>query len=230
MKAKQKPCKDCGEVTYFLKYDRCDKCRPNWLLLTPEGQKKIELKKREAEKQTKRKHRAEKEKVKDWKPELQSKVNEIARLIDYGLPCLATLRYGKMHGGHVYSRGSSPNIKFNLHNIHRQKAQSNHFQADDGLMREGLISEYGQSYLDWLNVIRQQTPPTKLSNEDYHELTKKAGRLIRLYGEPRVNTPAERVELRNEFNDKLGIYTERFSFYRNKCKFNESGFLKNLKP
>jgi len=217
MNQKQKHCKDCGEVTYYRTYGRCNKCNAKWLLLTPEGLTKLKRTVTKVEAETKRKHRAEKEKVKDWKPELQSKVNEIARLIDYGLPCLATLRYGKMHGGHVYSRGSSPNIKFNLHNIHRQKAQSNHFQADDGLMREGLISEYGQAYLDWLNVIRQQTPPTKLSNEDYHELTKKARRLIRLYGEPRVNTPAERIELRNEFNAKLEIYENKFCLYGNKC-------------
>ena len=34
----------------------------------------------------------------------------------------------QMHAGHVYSRGSNPMLRFNLHNIHRQSAQSNHFQ------------------------------------------------------------------------------------------------------
>lgn len=213
MKPKQKACRDCGEQTYYRTYGRCQRCNAKWLLLTPEGLMKLKKTVIKVEVETKRKHKAKKEKLKDWRPVLQSEINKIARLIDFGLPCLATMRNGTMHGGHVYSRGSSPNIKFNLHNIHRQKAQSNHFQADDGLMREGLISEYGQAYLDWLNVVRQQTPPTKLSNEDYHELVKKARRLIRLYGEPRVNTANERIELRNEFNEKLGIYENKFCTY-----------------
>jgi hypothetical protein len=50
----------------------------------------------------------------NYKVKLQNKVQEIARLIDHHLPCLARGKFGQMHGGHIYSKGSSPNCKFNL--------------------------------------------------------------------------------------------------------------------
>jgi len=57
----------------------------------------------------------------DWKKELQPLINKIARLIDYGQPCIATGSFnGKMNGGHRIAVGANETIRFNLHNIHIQ--------------------------------------------------------------------------------------------------------------
>src|SRR6056297_3833970 len=69
---------------------------------------------------------------------LQKKVQSIARKIDFNLPCLATNKRGQMHGGHIFTKGGHPQMRYNLHNIHRQVSQSNRHQSDDGLMQEGL--------------------------------------------------------------------------------------------
>lgn len=151
-------------------------------------------------------------KVTDWRKKLQSKVQEIARLIDYGLPCLATGKDAKQyHGGHVYSRGGNKNIALNLHNIHRQSAQSNHYQADDVLMREGLVREYGQEYLDKLTELKGFVMP-KYSNDEYMAMYEIAcNEANRLKKDKRVRSVSERIAERDRVNLCLGIYTNTFS-------------------
>jgi hypothetical protein len=162
----------------------------------------------EVEKEKRKEIRLKKDQIINYKAKLQSKVNEIARLIDIGLPCLAKqIHSPQMHGGHVYSVGSNATARFNLHNIHRQGAQSNHFQNDDGLMKEGLRREYGQEYFDFVSGLRN-TPQIGFNNLEYKEKYKIASNIaneLRRNGE-RFNLN-ERIEKRNEINLKLGIYS-----------------------
>lgn len=143
----------------------------------------------------------------DYSKFLQRKINEIVRLIDYGLPCLATNKYpNQIHAGHVYSRGSNYSIRYNLHNIHRQSAQSNHFQADDVLLREGVIREYGEKYMNFITSLKS-TQKLKVDNLTFFELYKKASAIaLRLSKEKRIRTLTERIDLRNLVNIDLGIY------------------------
>ncbi len=90
-----------------------------------------------------------------WYDKLQTEINAIVRIIDKGLPCLArNIHANQIHAGHIYSRGGTPCLRYNLHNIHRQCAQSNHFQSDDLKLRQGLINEYGRDYMDYLEENR----------------------------------------------------------------------------
>lgn len=181
----------------------------------------IAMKRKEKEKAIKAEKTNSKRKKIDWKrknedqkPKLQQRINQIARLIDAGLPCLARGYHpNQIHAGHVFSRGGHTNMRFNLHNIHRQSAQSNHKHSDDIRMREGLEDEYGEPYLEFVSAL-QRTPVPKYTNKEYFELYQKALPIVqRLEKADRIYTPEERVRLRNQINLELGIYPEEFCIY-----------------
>src|ERR1035437_6717186 len=147
----------------------------------------------------------------NWRKKLQFKVQEIVKYIDRGLPCLARGNFPKRYNaGHIYARGGNTSMALNLHNIHRQSAQSNHFQNDDGLLREGLTNEYGKPYMDFISDLRR-TPQLKYSNEDYHQFFLKASglSLILKKSDNEYDLDA-RISFRNEVNCQLGIYTAEF--------------------
>jgi hypothetical protein len=214
----------CGEQKIHHRFGLCSSCFAKWLYNTPEGHKYLERMKIKAKKEVERKQKADwrakkkklKEQTKNWKHELQTEINKIVRLIDKGQPCLARGTHAKqIHAGHVFSVGSNQTIRFNLHNIHRQSAQSNHFQNDDGLLREGLRKEYGQDYFEFVSGLRK-TPDLNLKNGEYKELTTKA-RQIRKQMEKddyRFNSPIGRIDMRNWINAKLGIYEYEFCEYK----------------
>lgn len=197
------------------------KCYSTWLLSTKEGKEvlnaakisgKKKVKKEEKRKQFKERT-ARRSLTKDWSKELQTVINKIVRHIDNGLPCLARKVSGQMHAGHVYARGGNSTIKYNLHNIHRQSAHSNHFQNDDGKLREGIVEEYGQEYMDFISELRR-TPQLHFNNKEYRDLTEKArGIFNRMKSERRAYTKSERIEMRNRVNIELGIY------HREYCEF-----------
>ena len=159
----------------------------------------------------------QKDALTNWKNQLQDSVNLIARLIDKDLPCLAKGKYAnQFHGGHIFSRGSNPTMRYNLHNIHRQSAQSNHFQNEDGLLREGLIKEYGQHYMDFISELRR-TETLRFTNEDFHKINLKARKIIlKLKKLDKTYSLKQRIELRNQINTELEVYNEEY------CIFNDS--------
>lgn len=231
---KEKPCKGidsktrglgCGALTFHRKLGlglMCG-CYSDFLLNTDAGKlilqkgtlKGISIVKTEKEKQSKKQTREQKDKLKNWSVELQKKVNHIVRLLDKGLPCLATERIAKKYdAGHIYARGGNQSIRFNLHNIHRQSAQSNHFQNDDGLLREGIVREYGQEYMTFISELRR-TPALKYSNEQYHEFYKKASEIVlKLKKEDKEYLDWERLAKRDIINTEIGIYDLEFCFYQ----------------
>jgi hypothetical protein len=170
-----------------------------------------------ANKAIERKKKAEtkvlKEKTTNWKNKLQTKVQEIARLIDKGLPCIARGNSKQLHGGHVLPKKGNECMRFNLHNIHRQGAHSNHFQNDDAVMREGVEKEYGESYLTFIKSLAKKPIP-KLHEREYmakyqiaHEISKALIKKCQTY------SLEERIELRNRYNLEIGIYEEKFCVF-----------------
>lgn len=151
-----------------------------------------------------------------FKERLQTKIQEITRLIDKGLPCLATGVIPKqIHGGHVYARGGNSYMAMNLHNIHRQSAQSNHFQNDDGLMKEGIKNEYGENYLNFISELRR-TPCPEITPLEYGAIYKKACKIAnKLTKLGLTYSVKKRIELRNEINLELGIYSIEYCVFEN---------------
>ncbi len=217
-----KKCKNCGEP-FIPKYSSLEKycgkedCRIKDALEKVAKQKIAQ--KKQAEKQWKIQKAELKENTSNWKHKLQVEINKIVRLIDKDLPCLARKNGGKMQAGHVFSRGSNPPIRYNLHNIHRQNAQSNHFQNDDGLLREGLVAEYGQEYMNFISELRR-TPQLHYKEFEYQELAKIAREIVANLSKKDLTYSLEdRIALRNEINLEMGIYPEEFCVFElNKYK------------
>lgn len=204
--------KECGCQSDWLKTERASEYIKKRLI--PKARLKVKKKKKEERKEL----REAKALIKDWSKELQDVVNKIVRYIDNCLPCLARNQRGQMHAGHVYARGGNQTIKYNLHNIHRQCAQSNHFQNDDGKLREGVINEYGQAYIDFISELRR-TPAMNYNNIEYRELTYKAKSIYKeLSKKERVFSKSERIEMRNRINLELGIYDKEF------CEFSRYNY------
>ena len=212
-----KKCKECKEKFTPKRSTlepTCDKyeCKVSYAMKIVEKQKiKREKEQRKINAEQKKKLR---DNVTNWKNKLQDEVNKIVRVIDNDLPCLAKNIYSnQFHAGHIFSRGSNQTIRYNLHNIHRQSAQSNHFQNEDGLLREGLVKEYGQSYMDFISELRR-TPRLSFSNEEFHDLTIKATSVLRkLKKENKSYNLKKRIELRNQINLELSIYNEEFCVF-----------------
>ena len=210
----------CGKLVNvsFRKYGLCSSCYAEFLTETEVG-KVILSKALNKVKKAVFDEKKAKENITDWNKKLQTKINLIVRLIDFNQPCLAKNKLAnQMHAGHVYSRGSNPMLRFNLHNIHRQSAQSNHFQNEDGLFREGIIKEYGILYFEFISNLRQ-IKDLKILNDTYIELYKKASKIaLKLSKEQKQYTLIERFQLRNEINTQLNIYEPKFSNFNDYFK------------
>lgn len=201
MQVKPKKCRNCGEK--FFPNKSTQVCCSYTCALNLARKKVIEEGFKEL-----------KEKVTDWGDMLQKRVQEIARLIDYQQNCLAHNRPAKkIDGGHLKSRGGNSNMKYNLHNIFAQSAQSNHFQSEDFLMHEGIKREFGVEYLEFIESIKS-TPVLKLTNNDYHEIYLVANSIAkRLKNDLKKHTNTDRIRMRNEINLELSIYPEEYCIY-----------------
>ena len=206
-----KHCKTKFDTKYFnqkfcLSDDECIKAFNESVKLAKEKQKA---------KQWQKEKKEIKEKLTNWKNKLQTEVQLIARLIDKDLTCLARGKFGKMAGGHIFSKGGHSQMRFNLHNIHRQSFASNNCQNDDGLLREMLEKEYGNEYLEFIKSLRKYDVPNK-TNKEYQELYYNALEVTKtLKKADKTYSLKERIELRNELNLKIGLYSETQSVFNN---------------
>jgi len=144
----------------------------------------------------------------EWKGVLQPIINAIARKIDYGQPCIATgLFYGKVNGGHYVAVGANASLRFNLHNIHIQSEHSNSFKGGDNLRyQDGLKQVYGIEYFEYVDSLRMRYKHIGLSIEDIKRIIPIARKILRDLPENEIYTPLDRIRLRTEINQKLGIY------------------------
>lgn len=226
IKQKQKPCKGraeargygCGEVGFHNSMRRglCNSCWVKWIKETEEGKalaakravKKIKEIRREGKK------RRKKEKIRLMGPTeyrntyLQPVVNEIARLIDYGQGCVATGNFGKMNGGHYYTQKAHSNIALNLHNIHIQSFESNHFKSgDEAKYLEGIQRIYGEEYAAKMLDLKRVYLYRVISKQEMQEVYPKALRVVNWLRENKaIRDPAKRIRMREMINNYFGLY------------------------
>jgi|LakMenE18May11ns_1017448.scaffolds.fasta_scaffold9943974_3 hypothetical protein len=145
---------------------------------------------------------------------LQPVINEIARLIDFGQPCIATENYGKENGGHYISVGANRTICLNLHNIHIQSFESNHWKSGDTLKYQGgIIRVYGEEYLGFMDGLGKH-PPIQLRKKEMIVIYENACKIrLKLRKNEKLRSPKERIELRNQINLELGIYQEEYCVF-----------------
>ncbi|QQO97092.1 recombination protein [Cellulophaga phage Nekkels_1] len=232
---KSKPCKGqnkafgadaCGKDTPVekRKYGLCQTCYFNWMMENESGKihyetqflpkvKSITRKEANKEKQKKKVEIMTKDAYRS--KVIQPMINKIARLIDYGHPCIATGNFGKENGGHYISVGANRTTALNLHNIFIQSFESNHHASGDTLKyQDGLRNIFGIDYFNYVDSLRQ-IPPIKFTKQDFIELKPKCREVLKvLEKDLRLRTPIERIELRNWANTQLGIYSKEFSCYQ----------------
>jgi len=215
-----KPFKGCSETKYIFRYGLCQKCFGTWLHsteagseyliknTTPQAKKEVRIKE---QKQTKEKKIELLSKDAYRKQYLQPVVNEIVRIIDKGEDCIANVDAFATDAGHFISSGSNRQTALNLHNIHLQSRNSNSFKGGEDLKYyKGLIRKYGQEYADFCETLRQSK--ARHAKIDYIEAFSKAKefRLI-LKKKDYTYMTMDRISLRNEANNYIGLYEKEFS-------------------
>ena len=116
----------------------------------------IELVKAKQKLERKRETRKLREKIKsrpDWMREAQAAFNAWIRWRDRDQPCISCGRHhqGQYHAGHYRSVGSTPELRFELMNCHKQCQPCNtHLSGNAINYRINLVQLIGADAVEWL--------------------------------------------------------------------------------
>ena len=108
-----------------------------------------------------------------WIKKAQTAFNKYVRQRDAEEPCISCGRFhnGQYHAGHYKSVGSSPELRFNELNNHKQCAPcNNHLSGNIVNYRPRLIEKIGLDKVEWLEGPHK---PAKLSIDDIKAIEKK---------------------------------------------------------
>jgi len=204
-------CREKFEPKIFLqKY--CDKvdCKVQYAMSVVAKQKQEKLKK--AKKESAHEKQVLKEKLKtltEWHNDLQKEINAIVRTIDFGHPCISSQRsLGKSYdAGHLFGRQSNPHIRYHLFNIFAQSVHDNQWKSGNQLdFVDGIESTFGPETKEYCLSLKG-LPELKLSVDEIKEKIPIARGILKwLKLQDRKFSVAERISLRKEFNQKIGLY------------------------
>jgi len=155
----------CGKEKTIFRFGLCQSCYVAWLSTGSENAtKQIKAIAVQAKKNVASKNKSNKKKAKDdlkgitaWKDDLQKVVNWIVRELDKDLPCIShpTMKnFIRYDAGHYISRGVSDDIRYNVHNIHKQNSFSNERYGGDANFTKGLELRYGENYVMMIEDLR----------------------------------------------------------------------------
>lgn len=111
--------------------------------------------------------------------EAQAAFNEFIRERDRDLPCISCGRHhqGQYHAGHYRSVGSSPALRFEELNVHKQCAPCNNHKSGNAIeYRLGLVRKIGAEQVEWLEGPH---PAKHYSVEDLQGLKARYRALVR---------------------------------------------------
>ena len=152
---KNKKCKFCGDEFKPVRSMQ-SVCSPDCACKLVE-QKKIKTADKaikDKEKELRKHLKESKERLKtkgQLAKEAQAAFNKYVRLRDKDLPCISCGRHhqGQYHAGHYRSVGSSPHLRFNLWNVHKQcSVCNNHLSGNLINYRMNLIKKIGLDKFD----------------------------------------------------------------------------------
>lgn len=138
----------------------------------------------------------------DYVQILQRLINKIVRDIDFGNDCISCGKPPKkVNAGHFYATSAEPNLRFHLFNIWYQCEYCNTY-------KHGNLTQYASSLnnlglLDFITDERIRWHDLKLDKERLKAAIKTA-KTIKIEAKPR--TVEERIELRKQLNESIGIY------------------------
>lgn len=150
LSGKPKKCKECGES--FVPNKPMQKvcsvaCAITHAKTAGEATRKRDQAKQVREARQKLKGRSE------YAKEAQQAFNAWVRERDSGLPCISCGRFhqGQWHAGHYRTVGSSPELRFEPLNCHRQCAPCNNHKSGDIVnYRINLVRKIGLEAVEWL--------------------------------------------------------------------------------
>jgi len=186
-------------------------CYKDWLVNSEKGQEAISKSILKARKEINKK---ENEKKRNYDKLLTEKIQQIARLIDYGQPCISRgIKCLNNQAGHVLPKQRNTSAKWNLHNIHRQSKDSNYCQEDVKL-RKGIEKEYGKEYLNFIDSLKSIPPLNFTMSQKKHayEISKRV--CNELIHDTNIYSLTDRIKIRSEINIRLQIYESSY------CVFN----------
>lgn len=189
-------------------------------------EKNIEKLKKAERKESRSVIEAMKEKNKthsDYQKELQPLINKITALIDKETNCICCNKpitdLNRSNAGHRFAVGGNNSLRFNLHNIHQNGVCCNKWKNGnpDGY-DDGLIRVYGKEYFEYVKwQLKGLYTEVKLTKDELIECKFKALKIVgRLKKLDATYSPDERLKLRDEINDEIGIYQNFFTFDPNK--------------
>ena len=105
-----------------------------------------------------------------WLQEAQKWFNKFIRMRDDNKACISCGRHhtGQYHAGHYRSVGSSPHLRFNEHNCHRQCSVCNNYLSGNQIKyRQALINKIGVSEVEALEA---DNTPKHYTTDDIQQL------------------------------------------------------------
>lgn len=125
---------------------------------------------------------------------LQIKVNKLVRQLDSELPCISCGRTEWGDAGHYMSIGSTPQMRYNLWNIHGQCRECNN-NFSKANYEQGLISRYGEGICDKIQEYRYFSK--KMLKFELEEMERRVEDISGLFYAQRVGDHILRDELNN---------------------------------
>jgi len=209
LKCKNKNCKN--EFTPYTTLQRL--CVPCAILKAKSAVKKERTVKDNAEKkELKQKLKT----VTDYRKELQILINKIARMIDYGHPCISCgVMAKKENGCHFKSVGANPSLRYNLLNIYLGCNKCNvELGGNVHGYDDGVIKNFGREFWEYIKFqIVLDFPILKMDIPELKEKISISRTIVKeLESDLTVLSDSERIKKRIEINERLGIYETKYLF------------------
>ena len=149
---------------------------------------------------------------KDYRNELQRKINALVRAIDEGCKCISCGQVkDTFDAGHMKSSGAHRTVTFHLLNIWAQCRACNSYRDSKYQYVDGLIDLVGQDLFDYITSLPTQWKELKLDIEQLKQASKNVNECMKFVKEYKSDKilpllPKERIELRKICNSLIGIY------------------------
>lgn len=158
--------------------------------------------------------------INEDKAQLQKLINKLARMIDSHFGLNDCIDCGKplknlANGGHFISVHSNSSLRYNLHNIHSQRADCNQNGLGGGKQLQylrGIEKRYSIEYGEYLEYTQKTDYPTiHLTSVEIKEKKKIVNRIIREFENYTFDNP---IQARQMLNLEIGIYTKELLIHK----------------
>lgn len=149
---------------------------------------------------------------KDYRNELQRKINALVRSIDEGCKCISCGQVkDSLDAGHFKSSGANRTVTFHLLNIWGQCRACNSYRDSKYQYIDGLTELVGEDLFDVIVNLSAEWNELKLDIEQLKQASKNVTECMKFVKEYKSDKilpllPNERIQLRKVCNNLIGIY------------------------